>query len=67
MNQPDPQLPLSCPQCGAPLRYICTKLSPNTWYLYVCEKHGMFEVPKDTGGAGMRHTPTGTDQQDCDD
>jgi hypothetical protein len=46
MEHPDPRLPLRCPTCGNPLRYIATKLSPLTWYLYMCPQDGMFEVPK---------------------
>jgi hypothetical protein len=47
MNQPDPQLALNCPECGEPIHYIATKLSPRTWYLYVCPQDGIFEVQKD--------------------
>ena len=47
MNQPDPGLPLNCPTCGKPLRYVATKLSPATWYLYICPQDGLFEFPKD--------------------
>jgi hypothetical protein len=52
MNQPDPGLPLNCPTCGKPLRYVATKLSPATWYLYICPQDGLFEFPKDG-----RHSP----------
>jgi hypothetical protein len=46
MEHPDPRLLLHCPTCGDPLRYIATKLSPVTWYLYMCPQDGWFEVPK---------------------
>jgi hypothetical protein len=55
MNQPDPGLPLNCPTCGKPLRYVATKLSPATWYLYICPQDGLFEFPKDGRPSPTRH------------
>jgi hypothetical protein len=58
MDQPDPRLLLHCPTCGDPLRYIATKLSPFTWYLYMCPQDGWFEVPKAwCGGQAIIYTP----------
>jgi hypothetical protein len=56
MNQPDPHLLLNCPTCGEPLQYVCTKLSPTTWYLYVCPQDGTFEIPRGGFGEVIRHT-----------
>jgi CheY-like chemotaxis protein len=52
MNQPDPRLLLHCPTCRSPLRSLATKLSPETWYLYLCSEHGVFEST-----AGLRTPP----------
>jgi hypothetical protein len=51
MNQPDPFLPLNCPTCGKPLRYISTtKTARAKTYLYVCPQDGLFELTGDRFG-----------------
>jgi hypothetical protein len=44
MNDPDPELPIDCPRCGKPLRYVSTKMEPARMYLYICPQDGLFEV-----------------------
>jgi hypothetical protein len=44
VKQLDPNLPLNCPKCGQPLRYIATKDRTRKTYLYLCERDGFFEL-----------------------
>jgi hypothetical protein len=50
MNQPDPQLTITCPKCGKPLCYVSTKSDPGKTYLYICAQDGVFEVTGDVFG-----------------
>ena len=43
---PDPQVPIDCPVCGAPLIYLSTyQRTDGETHFYRCPRHGVFLVP----------------------
>jgi len=42
---PDDPLPLTCPKCARPLRYM--RATEDGWPLYVCVEHGWFLIGRD--------------------
>ena len=51
MRNPDADLPLNCPTCGAPLAYVRTE---GETLIYRCAIHGLTIVPPD---GRVRHVP----------
>jgi hypothetical protein len=50
----NPQIPINCPTCGQPLKWLKT-LEPNAW-VYSCGRHGMWKLNDD--GLTRHESPT---------